>query len=61
MSIDQQLDLQEYYLGDDIDEIHEKRREREERRISSNKARAKRQLIKDKKARNYEAGFGGNV
>ena len=44
-----------------VEEIHEKNHDREERIKKSNKARAKRRLIKDKKARQYDAGFGGNA
>lgn len=46
---------------DDIDENHEKARERQERMMKSIKARSKRKLIRDKHTRRHEAGFGGNV
>jgi hypothetical protein len=65
MAIDQQVDAIEHYLGEefdfDVDENHEKTRERQERIEHSNKARAKRKLIRDKHARRHEAGFGGNL
>lgn len=48
-------------LDDDVDENHEKRRSRKERRTGSDKARSHRQLLKDKNARKYETGFGGNA
>lgn len=45
----------------DLDENHEKSREREERLAQSKKARGKRQLIRDKHTRRHEEGFRGNV
>lgn len=53
--------LNEFYEPSDIDENHEKTRERKEHMIKDKKARAKRRLIRDKHARRHEAGFGGNV
>lgn len=55
------FDLTDCFNSADIDENHEKDRERKERLAQSNKARAKRKLVKDKRARQHEAGFGGNV
>ena len=51
----------ELYTCVDIDENHEKDRERKERLEQSKKARAKRSLIKDKKARQQQEGYHGNL
>lgn len=45
----------------DIDENHEKDRDRKERLADSKKARAKRRLIRDKHMRKHDAGYAGNV
>ena len=45
----------------DVDENHEKDRERQERMTKDRKARSRRALIKGKKARQHEGGFSGNI
>lgn len=50
----------DFHYDEFEEEIHEKDHTREERMKRSNKARARRKLVKDKKARQYESGFGGN-
>lgn len=59
------IDNLELLIEDDIDfdcdENHEKERVRKERLAQSNKARAKRALIKEKKNRLHEGGFNGNI
>lgn len=47
-------------MDDFLDDLHEKDRDRAERIKKSRKAREKRRLIKDKKSRQYNEGFGGN-
>lgn len=55
------FELNDCYPCADIDENHEKSRERREHMAKDKKARAKRKLIRDKHARRHEAGFGGNL
>ena len=55
------FNLNDCHASADVDENHEKARDRKERLVQSKKARGKRQLIRDKKTRKYETGFGGNV
>lgn len=52
------IELEDY---DDIDENHEKSRERQERLESSKKARDKRALIRHKRGRVHEEGYRGNI
>ena len=60
MSYDHELNFPEDdYI--EVDENHEKDRDRQERIEQSNKARTKRKMIKDKHARRHESGYGGNV
>lgn len=50
----------DFHYDEFEEEVHEKDHTREERMKKSTKARARRKLIKDKKARQYDSGFGGN-
>ena len=49
------------YEDEDIDENHEKDRDRKERLAQSKKAREVRSRIRGKKARQHDLGYGGNV
>lgn len=54
-------DFDELYDVDDIDENHEKSKDRLERLKRSNDARAKRKLIREKLGRRHDQGYGGNL
>ncbi|CAL9979860.1 hypothetical protein VPHD148_0228 [Vibrio phage D148] len=51
----------DFHYEEFVEEIHAKDHEREERMEKSAKARAKRQLIKDKNTRKHDEGYRGNV